>query len=49
MADRFFVFRVMRVMPFVMGGCVLQLVIYTCVGGSVLLGFAKGVVDKLDG
>ena len=40
----------MRVMSFVIKVCVLQFIVCKCVDGSiVLLGFAGGMVDDLDG
>ena len=44
----FYVFFVIRVMPFVMGDCVFQFIVCSCVVGFIVLGFAGGVVDKLD-
>ena len=49
MAARLFVFCVMRVMSFVIEECVLRFIVCRCVSGSVVLGFAGGVADDLDG
>jgi hypothetical protein len=44
----FCVFWVMRMMSFVMEKGVPRCIVYPCVVGFVVLGFARGVVDDLD-
>jgi hypothetical protein len=45
----FFFICVMRVMYFMIRERVLQLIVCTYVAGYIVLGFAGGVVDVLDG
>ena len=49
MAARFFLFCVRRVMFFVIKVCVLQFIVCKRVAGSVVLEFAGGMVNDLDG